>query len=260
MELFIGVIIFLIGCCLGSFVNMLVYRTAVSYKVIKLKVPKVGDKNRSFCDYCGNKLSWYENIPVISWLVQGGRTRCCGKGLDWSYPLVEMVTGLMLWGVYIRFPSIHWWQVGLVAVMVAMLVFLVVFDWKYMIMPDFAVGTLITFALAGVVFDEGNIVPYLISALIGSGFLGAIHLLTRGNGMGLGDVKYAIFMGLLLGPTKTIIAFYLAFVLGAVVAIGLVITRRAGRKSQIAFGPFLILGTVIAWWWGERILGIWHFL
>jgi leader peptidase (prepilin peptidase)/N-methyltransferase len=102
-----------------------------------------------------------------------------------------------------------------------------------------------------VVFDEPNIVPYLLSAVGAAGFLGLLYLITKGKGMGFGDVKLAAFMGLFLGYPKIIGAFYIAFIVGAVIGLILMIFKKANRKTQIPFGPFLILGTTIAWWWGD---------
>lgn len=250
--------IFVLGLCLGSFVNMLVYRTAVKYKLTK---NKIANKKRSFCDYCGRQLKWYENIPIVSWMIQKGKTRCCQKKLSILYPIVELVTGILLVLVVYKFNllsvqlpmELQMMRVFWGAVLVTLLVFLVVFDLKYMILPDFAVVILIIISFLGMVFDEPNVIPYFLSALGGGVFLLILNLLTKGKGMGLGDVKLAIFMGLFLGYPKIIIAFYVAFITGAVVGIILMIFKKIKRKTQIPFGPFLIWGTMIAWLWGNNI-------
>jgi len=120
-------------------------------------------------------------------------------------------------------------------------------------LPDFSTIILILIAFVGVIFDENNIVPYLLSAIGAFGFLLFLHIVTKGKGMGMGDVKYVLFMGLLLGPEKTIMAFYVAFVVGAIVGLFLMMIHKMGRKSVIPFGPFLILGTFVAWWFGNDI-------
>lgn len=242
---------------------MLVYRTAVNYRLLRRKTPRNDIGGRSFCDYCGKKLSWLENIPIVSWVVQQGKTRCCGKKLDWSYPLVEIGTGVLFvvtnyklliannFEIY-NFQSLIFLLISLV--IITFLVFEAVFDLKYMILPDFGIIILTVCSVVLILINRENIINYLLAAGGAAGFLGLIHLLTKGKGMGLGDVKYAVFMGLLLGVGKVIVAFYIAFIVGAVVAVGLMMAGRVGRKSMIAFGPFLILGTMVAWWWGETII------
>ena len=249
--------IFVLGLCFGSFVNMLVYRTAVRYKLINNYKLRINNKSRSFCDYCGKQLNWYENIPVFSWLVLKGKTKCCHKKLPIAYPIVELMTGLLLilnFQFLISNDQLKWLTVLLSSIIIVFLVFGAMFDLKYMILPDFSTVILITVAFLGVVFDEKNIIPYLLSALIASGFLLILNLITKGKGMGMGDVKLAIFMGLFLGPQKTIVAFYVAFIVGAIWGLILMALKKAKKKSQIPFGPFLILGIFVAWWFGEKII------
>jgi prepilin signal peptidase PulO-like enzyme (type II secretory pathway) len=256
MDIIFYVIVFVLGLCFGSFVNMLVYRTALRYKLTKSQFLISNDKKkRSFCDYCGKQLKWYENVPVVSWLVLKGKTKCCHKKLPISYPIVELLMGVIFVvfyfvGAYGNTPV----QFILGFLIVVLLAFSAVFDWKYMILPDFSTIILIIIAFLGVIFDESNIIPYLLSALISVGFLLILNLITKGNGMGMGDVKFALFMGLFLGYPKIIIAFYVAFIVGAIYGIILMIFKKAKKKSQVPFGPFLILGTIIAWWWGEKIV------
>lgn len=258
MEILLGIIFFVLGLCFGSFVNMLIYRTAIDYKLENKKF-KVREEKRSFCDYCGRQLKWYENIPVFSWLFLKGKTKCCHKKLPLSYPVVELMMGILFLIFNFKFEIFNQIQsfnfqflIGLVVIV--LLVFSAVFDFKYMILPDFSTVILIIIALAGVFFDEKNIIPYMLSAAAASGFLLILNLITRGQGMGMGDVKLAIFMGLFLGPEKTILALYMAFIVGAIWGIIFMIFKKANRKSQIPFGPFMIFGFLISWWFGNFIL------
>lgn len=255
--------IFVLGLCLGSFVNMLIYRVAINYKLESIKF-KVKNKNRSHCDYCGKQLHWYENIPVFSWLFLRGKTKCCHKKLSSLYPIVELVTGILMVFIFNKFNllsghfslSIEIIQLFILTMIVTLLVFLTVFDFKYMILPDFAVIILIIVSFLGVVFDEPNIIPYLISAFVASGFLYFLYLITKKKGIGFGDIKLAIFMGLFLGWPKIIVAMYIAFIFGAVVGVIGMGLKKITKKSKIAFGPFLILGTIIAWIWGDQIINL----
>lgn len=258
MEMLIGIIIFVLGLCFGSFVNMLVYRTAVKYKLINppsLRLRK--GENRSFCDYCGRQLKWYENVPVFSWLILKGKTKCCYKKLPLSYPIVELVMGFLFLIYFLKFnifeENIWFWILGLI--IIVFLVFSAVFDLKYMILPDFSTIILIICSLVLLVGTRnGACLLNIMAALIASGFLLILNLITKGNGMGMGDVKLALFMGLFLGCTKTVIAFYVAFIVGAIFGLILMFLKKATKKSQVPFGPFIILGILMAWWWGEKVI------
>jgi len=196
---------------------------------------------RSFCDFCGRQLNWYDNVPVISWLVLGGKSRCCGKKLPKQYPIVEMGMGILFCITYKTEL-----EIGVSLMMVTLLIFAVVFDLKHMILPDFS--TYILIILAAIFWHNW-------AAGIGSFlFLLLLHVGTKGKGMGFGDVKLALFMGLFLGWPKIILAYYIAFVVGSVIGLLLILLKKKKKNSMIPFGPFLILGTMIAYWWGDSIL------
>ena len=265
MNYVFSLFIFITGLCFGSFVNMLVYRKAIKYGLVKNKITKkIIDSKKSFCDYCGKELKWHENIPFFSWLIQKGKTRCCNKKLPGSYPIVELMTALLflildqkyslISALIENFEWINLVRIIFAVLFITLLVFSFVFDYKYLILPDFSTMILIIISFFGVIFDESNILPYLLSALGASAFLLMLNLITKDKGMGMGDVKFAIFMGLFLGFPKIVVAFYVAFVLGAIVGLLLMLFKKAKKKSQIAFGPFLIIGLFVAWWWGELIV------
>ncbi len=258
--------IFVMGLCCGSFVNMLVYRTAERYELESRKF-KVKSKNRSFCDYCGKQLHWYENVPVISWLLQKGKSMCCRKKLSVLYPITEITTGLLFllnfqFSIFnfqsnlnsFNFQFLVQFLIGLI--IITFLVFSAVFDLKYMILPDFSTVILIISVLAIWLNNNFGKWEYFLAAALAFGFLGLLYLITKGKGMGLGDVKLAVFMGLFLGGEKTILAFYVAFVIGALISLVLMIFKKVNKKTLIPFGPFLILGVFIAWFLGEQIFSL----
>ena len=229
---------------------MLVHRTAVNYELESLKF-KVKSKERSYCDGCGRQLKWYENIPIVSWVIQKGKTRCCREKLSIAYPIVELITGIIF--VIFYFGGTHYnvsLQMIIGFIIIIFLVFSAVFDLKYMILPDFSTWILVGCAVIRLL-SNGHAGPSVLlqnifAALIASGFLLILYLITKGEGMGMGDVKLALFMGLFLGAKKTIVAFYIAFIVGAVVGIILLVFFKFKRRSPIPFGPFLILGTIAA--------------
>ncbi len=258
------VLVFVLGMCCGSFVNMLVYRTAIKYKILKPAIKGLG--LRSGCDFCGKRLGWYENVPLVSWLIQRGKSRCCGKKLSVAYPMVEAGMGLLFWISFSQqWPILNYRSVMVLffsLIVVTFLMFSTVFDVEYMVLPDFSTGILvgvavILLALQGQVFYLGQ---YLLAMGVGVGFLLVLHLATKGKGMGMGDVKLAAFMGMFLGWPGIIVAFYVAFIAGAIVGGWLMFFGKLKRKSIICFGPFLILGTLVSWWGGDGLISSFKFL
>ncbi|HPJ17144.1 MAG TPA: prepilin peptidase [Candidatus Woesebacteria bacterium] len=236
MEIYFGVIKFLLGLCLGSFVNMLTYRTALRYEITRNKLQGTNQK-RSFCDHCGKQLKWFDNVPLLSWLLLKGKSRCCDKKLSISYPLVELLLGILF------LVSDYWlWPIEV------FLVFSLVFDLKYMILPDFSTYILIGWAT---IFNH-----FLLASLGSFLFLLILYLVTKGKGIGFGDVKLAIFMGMFLGFPKILVAYYLAFIIGAIIGVILIILKIKKRTDPIPFGPFLIGATGISWWWGDKLMEI----
>jgi len=253
MEIYWGCLLFWLGISVGSFLNMLLYRTEIKYKLRKKLVSKYSEK-RSFCDFCGQQLSWYENIPVFSWVFLGGKSKCCKKSLPITYPLLELIMGVLFVMMGSQFNIDNWFSFGVKLVIISFLVFSAVFDWRHMILPDFSTFILIGCGLLLWMinghFEIGNL-------LAGGGafiFLLILHLVTKGKGMGMGDVKYVVFMGLFLGVAKTILTFYLAFIGGALIGVTMIIFFKKKKNSRMPFGPFLIGATLISWFWGEKLL------
>lgn len=214
---------------MGSFLNVLIDRLPKRKNVLT---------GRSVCDHCNKTLRWFELIPLLSFLIQGGRCRRCSAKLSWQYPIVELVTGVSF-------------ALGVNPLLFSSLLVIFVADFKYQIIPD----SMVVFGLLGVLL-QGH--PFWISAFGASLFFLLLWLVTRGKGMGLGDVKLAFLMGLLLGYPKIVVAGYLAFLTGAVVGVILILLGIKKPKDHISFGPFLILGTLIALVWGEKIIEWWR--
>lgn len=254
MEIFFGIMIFVLGLCVGSFINMAVYRIALKNKLIRATTRvHPYNKNRSFCDFCGRQLRWFDNIPVISWVVYGGKSRCCQKKLPLLYPIVELLTGILFVLNYYYLTT--YLLLFLTFIILGLLVFDAVFDFKYMMLPDeTAFGLIILAGLRWVLL--GTPINYIICATISALFIYILHRIKiKGHqAMGDGDILLALFMGLFLGFPNTIVAFYIAFIVGAIVGVLLISLKKVKRLTPIPFGPFLILGTLVAFWWGERII------
>lgn len=252
-------IVFLLGLAVGSFLNVVVYRMLT------------GDsfwKGRSKCPHCGKHIAWYDNIPLLSFVALRGRCRWCGKRISWRYPVLELLTGLLfVWWLQVGTlffrltqPPYTWVQPTFWLVVGVALVSMAVVDLYYGVLPDiFTVGVAVVaflyrfgLTLAGIMKLE-DFLLYIASAVGASLFFGLLILVTKGKGMGWGDVKLAFAIGLLLGWPKTIIALAVAFLTGAGVGIILVIRGTRGLKQTVPFGPFLVAGTLSTLVWGEWV-------
>jgi len=237
MSRFMGVVyhdlmwfVGLFGLAVGSFLNVLIDRLPQGKNVIT---------GRSQCDYCGKTLRWFELVPLLSFFIQRGRCRRCHNKLSWQYPIVELVTAVAF-------------AYGANPLVFSSLLVIFVADLKYQIIPD----SMVVMGVIGVigVIGEKNVA----SGFGAAAFFLLLWLVTRGKGMGLGDVKLAFLMGLLLGFPNIIIASYLAFLTGAASGVILILLGKKKLKEKIAFGPFLVAGTVIALIWGEQLLTVWR--
>lgn len=246
----VEIIVFLLGLSVGSFLNVLIDRLPNGQTIF----------GRSRCDGCGRMLRWYELVPVVSWIIQGAACRRCHRLLSLQYPLIELTTAVgFLFLFLLASPS----PFVLLAYFFLFSSFLVIFvaDFKYQIIPD----SMLVAGLAGIgllwmtpVRSGDNPLPYLASAAGGFLFFYLIYALSRKRAMGFGDVKLSFVLGLLLGFPLTIIAFYMAFLTGAVVGVILILVGEARFRSRIAFGPFLVLGTAMALIWGESMITWWQ--
>lgn len=247
--------IFLIGLCVGSFLNVLIDRLPKGENVL------VG---RSHCDFCKKTLRWYELVPLFSFLMQLGGCRRCHANLSIQYPLVEFITGV---GFVFFYQVLDYPLLTLFAYWIIFSALLVVFmaDLKYQIIPDSMVvagiiGAILRFTSLTKEFSLAGFAPYLLSAGGAAGFFFLLWVITRGRGMGFGDVKLAFLLGLLLGFPSIIIALYVAFLTGAVVGVILIVKGKKSLKTKVAFGPFLIIGFIVAAQWTQQLLHVWRSL
>lgn len=250
MQLLVSFFIFLLGAAVGSFLNVLADRLP--------RQKSVGGRSR--CDYCGRVLSWRDLIPVWSFFVLRGRCRTCRRKLSWQYPAVEISTGLIFLSIFNKIlnpeslflnlsPLFYYLFIAscLIAIFIA--------DLKYYIIPDKIVWPAIWVSLFYRFFEIGDFKiwnlfgywsmaighfwPYLLAGLGAATFFFALVAITRGNGMGWGDVKLAFLLGLFLGWPLILWALFLAFFVGSAVGLFLMALGKKTMKSQIPFGPFL---------------------
>ena len=243
---------FVLGLSTGSFLNVLIYRLPRSLKLT----------GRSFCPKCKKKISWYDNVPLLSFIFLKGKCRHCHSPISWQYPLVEISTALLFVLVYQYFHSDLWLMVNSAATSFAyglwlMSALIVIFftDLKHRIIPDQVVYPTIAIAFLFQAYSLRSTVDSYLLAALGAGlFFLILHLITRGKGMGFGDVKLAFLMGLVLGPLRVILALYLAFLTGAFTGVILILAEKKKFGEQIPFGPFLVGSTIVALFWGQEIV------
>jgi len=241
MDATLAAVAFIPGLALGSFLNVVAARVPLRRSIVK---------PASACMSCGTTLAWYDNIPLVSWLLLRGRCRSCGTSIPWKYPLVELVTALLVAGCVLAFGLS--WDAAVAALFCATLVAVSVTDLERRIIPN----RIVLPAAAAILVAQTLLHPspeWLLAGVGSSGFL-LLAALAYPAGMGMGDVKLALLLGVALGRVVPV-----ALMIGMVSALipALVLLARHGqaaRKMGIPFGPFLALGGVIALFAGEALL------
>ena len=218
-------VLFLLGLCVGSFLNVIIYRETIDEKVAKVDKSSKSRKGffrylpdwvsgRSYCDYCHKQLKWYDNIPFLSFIFLKGKCRFCHQKIPFQYPLVELLTGVEFVWIYFliqsnlkffsRFEGFYSFLI-LIIWLILGACFLTIFiaDLKYQIIPDSAVFFGVLTALFKLLIDyryTGMIDFSLLWTAFGASlFFYGLVLITKGKGMGFGDVKLAFLMGMVLG-------------------------------------------------------------
>lgn len=283
MEIVVYVTLVLIGACLGSFAGASVWRLRARQLVLdkshkqpvdakelkKLQVLTKAKplKDRSRCLHCGYELKWYDLIPVVSWLALRGKCRDCRKPIGLLELLIEVgvaaffVLSYAFWPFALDAPLeitrfIIWLVAGVVLAM------LVAYDAKWYLLPDkltiiLAGLGVLTVAIAAV--QSGNALGTILSALGGVGVLSGLYLglylLSKGQWVGFGDIKLGFGLALLLIDWQlALVALFLANLIGCLIVIPLMITGKLKRSSRVPFGPFLILGMILAQFIGPALL------
>lgn len=242
--------VFFFGLVFGSFLNSIIWRLWDNIAIFA--------RSRSMCTSCRRQLSWKENVPLISWLVLKGRCLHCKNHISFYYPLVELGVACVLTLVaYHYFPSAHFseWNLLRDLVFIAFLAVIFVQDLRYQVILSNVVWIGAVFGMIiNVSFLHYNFNSLMFGALIGGGFFLVQLIVSNGRWIGGGDVRMGVMMGLWLGWQNTIVAIFLAYILGAIFAVYLLITKKATGKTAVPFGTFLSIGTVVALYWGHSLI------
>jgi len=238
---------FLFGLIVGSFLNVCIYRLPIGMSIVH---------PRSRCTGCGHILSWYENVPVLSYAALAGRCRTCGARISWQYPIIELTTACIF--------ALGAWQFEPGALLASRLVFasalvvLFVIDLQHRILPNSITipGVAIGFLFS--VFVEPGWSDSLIGIALGGGALFAVaeayYHVRHEQGLGMGDVKMLAMIGAFLGWKLMLLTLVLASFAGSAIGIGLIVARKGTMKYALPFGTFLALGALIAAFVGDPIV------
>lgn len=242
--------VFVCGLILGSFLNSWMWRVRDNIRILS--------NARSICPFCRYQLRWYENIPLFSWIFLRAHCKNCGKKIHWSYFFVELFTGLLLIFVsyqFLNMPHFSEWNLFRDVFFLTFLIIIFVYDCRYkeviekVVWSGALVGLLINrYALH---FTWGNL---WWGALVGFGFFFLQYIISHGRWIGGGDVRLGLMLGFWLGWPNIAVALFLAYIIGAVVAVPLLVLKKVGRQTEVPFGVFLAVGTFIAIYYGPELI------
>lgn len=242
------------GLIMGSFLDCLLWRLKQNQSLF----------GRSFCPQCRASLAWYDNIPLLSYLLLRGRCRRCRRTISWQYPLIEAVTGLLFgaafWRLSLAAGGAETWRLSdwlhLLRdwVFIFSLVAIFVSDLRwYLIFDEIAIPAgIIVFALnllLGATWPS-----LLLSATIGTGFFLIQYVASRGKWLGGGDIRLGFLLGAGLGWPLLLPALMAAYLLGALVGVGLLAAGRKEWGSELPLGTFLCAGALLALWYGQPLI------
>lgn len=245
MEFFWLSCFFIFGTVFGSFFN-----------VVGLRVPKKINftSERSQCPNCNTTLGAYELIPIVSYVMQGGKCRTCQTSVSPIYPIVEMLTGSLF--------VFSYWKLGFTLelftaiLLISMLMILFVSDMTYMIIPNkVLLFFLPLLMIARIITPLDPWYNSVIGAVVGFALLAVIIIVSKG-GMGAGDMKLFGVLGIVLGLGKVLLTFFLAALFGAIVGGVFMMFKKVEKRQAIPFGPFIALAAIISFFYGDRIIQI----
>lgn len=274
-----AVLAFIIGLVLGSFLSVVFTRLEIDDRGVSRprqksrrprKLGRPGDSllgGRSRCDHCGRQIAWYDNIPLLSYALLGGRCRHCGKPIDQYHPVLELASGLLLAAAYLNYGLTGPGAVAALFGLIMLLIF--AYDLRHQIIPNVIVVPAIALALIVLLFQFvlfSNHVAWQLtpasadpeSYLLAGGILGlfflALSAVSKGTWIGGGDLKLAALIGLTVGWPAALVAVLLAYLVGTLYAVVLLVTKQATLKTSIAFGPMLVIGYFVAAFYGGAVV------
>lgn len=244
-------VFFVLGALFGSFANVAILRIPKDESIVT---------PASRCNSCKQKIKFYDNIPIISWLILRGKCRNCGEKFSFRYSLVELITAVLFALAFIKLG----WSYYLIEILVLLLGLVVVsfIDLDHLLIPDkislpgIAIGL-----LGGILNPERGFMDALLGMLLGGGFLWAVayvyYLLKKEEGMGGGDIKLLAWIGAVLGWKSVPFIILSSSILGSIIGVLLIVRSKGNLKTVIPFGPYIALAAIIYIFVGQEI-GQWY--
>lgn len=274
----VGFFIFTLGLCIGSFLNAFLWRYETKKSL----------SGRSSCPRCNKGIAWYDNIPLLSYILLWGKCRKCHKAISIGYPIIEFLTGVTFLAVGIKIGLVKYFNDLLVGniifnldtsfyinlfsflslfIIASFLIIIAVYDLKKKEIPNgFNLGFIISslfYAVLLALTSSNFSVTFgysLLSAFLAFLFFYTFVFISRETWMGGGDAKFALGMGLLLGPAGTFAAIFIASIVGSIYGLSIIFLNKGNSKkkiglaSEIPFAPFLVLGTIISFLFGSQLV------
>jgi len=266
MTLLVAALVFIFGTTIGSFLSVIIYRMHTNKKGMLF--------SRSICPHCKKKLKASHLIPILSYILLRGKCGFCGKSISSHYLIIELISGLLFLATFLTFnfinvipslvdPSILNYTIDYQ--MLELFIFYIVeftfllailfYDLFYKIIPDrFSVPAIIIAVIGSLLLSTVPPLDMAIGAAALGGFFLLQYVISKGKWVGGGDIRMGLLIGALLGWKHGVLAIMIAYILGALISLVLMAQKKASRKTELAFGPFLIIGTLTALFFGERLI------
>jgi len=263
------ILIFLIiGLIVGSFLGAVNYRLKIDEDIVW---------KRSHCPHCRHQIRWYDNIPLLSFIILFGKCRDCRKYISWEYPLIELTTGLLFAATAVRFLGEPLLGVAQTAVDAGTIIDMSFFlfavcylalifwhDYDYMLIPDAIVwpAIIVTFlwqiwkyaqSPLGIADLHSPATSALIAAVAAAAFFFFLIWISKGKWIGGGDVKLGFLAGLIVGWPKILFVLFLTYLIGSIISLTLIALKKKTWKSRIPFGPFMVTAILIVLFFADRI-------
>lgn len=244
--------VFVVGACVGSFLNVCIYRLPVRKSVIR---------PRSACPKCGQIIRWYDNIPIFSYLWLKAKCRHCGVSIAPRYATVELMTAALALGTFIKFGMS--WETFIYFFFISCLIVITFIDIDHQIIPDrITLPGIPLFFFLSLLIPSIRIIDSLLGIILGGASLYLVirtyRLLTGREGMGFGDVKLLAMIGGLIGWKGVLFTIFISSAVGTAVGVIVMLYQRKSLKLAIPYGPFLAIGAIAYIFWG-KVLTNWYF-
>ncbi len=257
------VFIFFLGASVGSFLNVLIYRFHQRKNIF----------GRSFCPHCQHQLYWFDLIPIFSFFILRGRCRHCRQKISWQYPIVEMTAGLLFLFSFVRLSSqfsiFNFSAQGGSAsggqfsitlfrdwIFISVMIFVFVYDLKYMLIEDAVVIPAMVAVFFLSLLAGQSLFTIIVGALMSWLFFWLQYYLTKKRGLGEGDLRLGILMGIMFGWPNVLVVILISYIIGGSICLILIMIGKKKLFSEIPLGPFLALGSLITMFFGSRIVDL----